>query len=501
MPAVLIRLSAVAIGALVLAGGAHAARVEVVVVPAATVGSKAAGGAIGLMPPGAGPTVTREGALAALVRGKVKSSLIGGVPHGKPVITLGTRKHADVSIFVSLPPPGSHPNNQRYPVVIIGGGYHGILKSPSTRIAGLVSIADIAPTAVALARGDAPRIRSTRGTKDDLRSLDRRLGRQLKARNGSVTILALSALALTLLAVAFSSLVLARAALLAAPLAAAWAITLAAAGVTRPAILLPLLAVLTIGTSLAGGVLLEPRGIATVFVGLVCAYLLVLVGRPTWAALAAIGPNPAGGTRFYGSGNLTTSILLTMALFAAGTFGLRSIVPIALLSLVTVGWSKSGADGGGVVVVTVSFAALWILLAKGKLTARTLALACCVAVGVGLALVGIDAATGGHSHVTHRVGAGPGAVLGDLGARLHLSAESIVTSWHAALVFTIAIAALVILATRSPRFAVGTALLVGIAVSLLVNDSPQTVAAAGAISYGALWAHERLRVDDARVRG
>ena len=193
--------------------------------------------------------------------------------------------------------------------------------------------------------------------------------------------------------------------------------------------------------------------------------------------------------------------MLALALFAAGTFGLRSVIPIALLSIATVGWSRAGADGGGIIVVTVSFAALWILLAKGKLTVRTLALACGLAVGVGLALVGLDAATGGHSHVTRRVGEGPGSVLGDLGARLHLSAESIVTTWHAALVFTIAIAALVILATRSPRFAVGTALLVGIAVSLLVNDSPQTVAAAGAISYGALWANERLRVDDARARG
>ena len=246
------------------------------------------------MPPGAGPTVTREGAVAALVRGKVKSSLLGGVPGGKPMVSLGARNHADVSIFVSLPPQGSHPNNTRYPVVIIGAGYHGILKSPSTRIPGLVSIADIAPTAVALARGDAPRIRSTKGTKDDLRSLDRRLGRQLRARDGAVAILALAALALTLLAVAFSSLVLARAALLAAPLAASFAVTLAAAGVTRPSLLLPLLAVLTIGTSLAGGALLDARGIATVFVGLIVAYLLVLVVRPTWAALAAIGPNPGG---------------------------------------------------------------------------------------------------------------------------------------------------------------------------------------------------------------
>ena len=34
--------------------------------------------------------------------------------------------------------------------------------------------------------------------------------------------------------------------------------------------------------------------------------------------------------------------------------------------------------------------------------------------------------------------------------------------------------------------------MVGIAVSLLLNDTPQHVAAAGAVSYGVLWAHERV---------
>jgi cytochrome c553 len=48
------------------------------------------------------------------------------------------------------------------------------------------------------------------------------------------------------------------------------------------------------------------------------------------------------------------------------------------------------------------------------------------------------------------------------------------------------------LATRRPRFAAGDALLVAVAVSLLVNDTPQHVAAAGAISYGVLWTFERL---------
>ena len=248
MPAVLIRSALVAIGALALAGTARAATVEVIVVPHPLSPQKYAyRGAVGLMPPGAGPTVTRGGALAALVRGKVQSSLLGGVPGGRPLIALGARKRANVSIFVSLPPPGKHANDRRYPVAIVGGGYRGLLTSPSTRIPGLVSIADIAPTAVALAKGDHARIGWKDGTNADLSLLDRRLGQQLRARDGAVAILAFSALALTLLALALSSPILARAALLASPFTAAFAITLVAIDVTRPAVFLPLLAVLTVG--------------------------------------------------------------------------------------------------------------------------------------------------------------------------------------------------------------------------------------------------------------
>jgi hypothetical protein len=244
--------------------------------------------------------------------------------------------------------------------------------------------------------------------------------------------------------------------------------------------------------SLAGGWLLDARAIAAFFVALIGAYLVVLAARPAWPALAAIGPNPGGGSRFYGSGNLTTSVLLTIALFAAATLGKQSVVPIGLLALVTVGWSKAGADGGGILVLVCAFVTLGLRLQTGRLTARTIAAGAALAVALGLALVGIDAAAGGESHVTRRVGDGPGAVLDDLGQRIHISVESLGVSWHAALVFAAALVALMILAARPPHFPAGDALLVGTAVSLLVNDSPQNVAAAAAISYGVLWVHERV---------
>ena len=107
--------------------------------------------------PGAGSTVSRERALASLVSGRVVSSLVD--LDGKPSLQLATTP-AETTIYVALPPPGSSHNVVRYPVAIVGPGYDGLLTSESTRIDGLVSLADIAPTAAAIAAGTTPKIRS-----------------------------------------------------------------------------------------------------------------------------------------------------------------------------------------------------------------------------------------------------------------------------------------------------------------------------------------------------
>ena len=255
--------------------------------------------------------------------------------------------------------------------------------------------------------------------------------------------------------------------MLAAPLALAVAIALSGMDVTRPAVLVPGLALLTVLLSaVGGGAPPSRRTLAVAFTALVAAYLVVLVAEPTWPALAAIGPTPGEGGRFYGSTNLTTSIVVTVTLFAGATFGLRGLVPVAVLSLSSRSAGARRARRRRLVVVAAGCAVLGMRLATGRLTVRAVALAAAIAVGLGLALVGLDAATGGSSHVTRRVGDGPGALLDELGNRLHISVERLASSWHAALVFAISIAALVILASRRPRFAAGEALLVAIGVSL-----------------------------------
>ena len=109
-------------------------------------------GAYGLLVPGAGPDTSREQALAALVQGEVRNSLRGDLPEEPPLINVDELAGAPEPpyILVALPKGGTQPNDRRYPVVVVAPGYRGHPPvSDSTRIPGLVSIADIAPTALA----------------------------------------------------------------------------------------------------------------------------------------------------------------------------------------------------------------------------------------------------------------------------------------------------------------------------------------------------------------
>ena len=475
-----------------LAAPAHAARVAVLVVDPFDPAAYAGRGAVGLFVPGSGENVSRRAALASLVRGQVEPSTLGGVPGGKPVISLASRP-GPITIYVALPPAGTHANTRRYPIAIVGGGYDGILVSRSTRIRGLVSIGDIAPSARALSQGRRPviRPRADKRAVAHLARLDLRLTRNHDVRLWATLILVGSVLGGALLAVGLRSRYVARAGLLAAPGVLAASLVLSALAVSRPHLVVPLLAGLTIGGSLL--VAAPPRLLPYALIALVAAYLVVFSAWPTVNSLAAIGARPDGGGRFYGAGNLVETVLLTVSLEAAALLGRRAVPAVLVLALVTVGWSKAGADGGGIVVLLAAFAVLAVRIYDVRLTVRRVV----AAVGAGCvliaAIVGLDAATGGSSHVTRAIGKGPVSLAGELGHRIHISAASIGSNWHAATVFGVSIAALAVLGTRPPRFAAGEALLAGIAISLLVNDSPVDVASAGALSYSVLWAYERVR--------
>src|SRR5204862_3814817 len=128
-----------ALASLVFAGASGAAdvRVQIGSGPPPALAELASGGAVGLVVPGAGATVTRRGAVAALVRGKVENALLGGTPSGRPVIAVSAGRRLlsqSTTITVWLPPPGRHPNTRRYPIVVEGPGLSGRVDSSTTRI-------------------------------------------------------------------------------------------------------------------------------------------------------------------------------------------------------------------------------------------------------------------------------------------------------------------------------------------------------------------------------
>jgi hypothetical protein len=402
----------------------------------------AAGGAIGLAVPGAGPTVTRESALNTLLTGEVVSSVLGGAPAGEALVQLdqGPPPHT----LVVLPPEGES-ENDRYPIAVTPGP-RGVLTSNSTRIDGLVSLADVARGRLRVVAVDDP--------VATLERLERRIERNDRIR-----------LPLTILAGA-----LAYVAALVAPRLAPRVVLLALAG----------------NLWLAGWwvVALAALLAAVLPLGLACgavlgAYLLVLGLDPEAIALSPFGPSQAG--RFYGVSNLLETMLLMPALLGPWLLG-RLGLAVGAIAVIAVAGNRFGADGGGLLVLLVGYAALLARAVRPRrLRLRQLVASGAAVIALALALVGVDAALGGSSHVTEALGDGPGAVLADVGDRLELSARRTFSDPGPAFAVLASLAVLVVVATRRPRYPVTDALLLALAVSLVVNDTPGDVLGFGAV--------------------
>ena len=395
--------------------------------------------AVGLVVPGAGPTVTREAALAALLRGKLEHGLLGGIAAGENRIELGTP--GEPEIIVSLPPPGRSDNDVRYPIAVLGE--RGLLTSDSTRIDGLVSITDIATGRLRVVENDDP--------AQALADLDDRI-----QQNADWRLPLTIALAALLIALAIVRPRYAPRALLVALAANLW--------------LSPLLAV-----AAGVAVLVLPLGWACA--AILLAYLVSMGLDPETVALSPFGPSQSG--RFYGINNLLETMLLAPALLGAALLG-RAGILVAVLAFVTIGGNRFGADGGGIVVLAAAYLVLWLRLRGERPSWRLAGLVAVGAVALALALLGLDAATGGSSHVTNAVGDGPAALAGDIADRIELSVRRTAASIGATAVVLGSLAILIIVALRARRSPVLDAFLVGLAVSLVVNDTPGDVLGAGA---------------------
>jgi len=413
-------------------------------------------GAIGLAVPGAGPTVTREAALRTLLTGKVASSLIGGPKHGRPLITLGQGPPPDT--LVVLPPRGKS-ENARYPIAVTPGP-RGVLTSDSTRIDGLVSLADVA-------HGDLEVV-TVHDPVATLERLEDRIERNDRIRLPLTVLVGGIAYIVALFAPRFAPRVLLVALAANLWLAGWWLVALVA------------LAALAL-----------PLGVACAAV--LAAYLVVLGLDPGAVALSPFGPSQAG--RFYGVSNLLETMLLVPALIGAARLG-RAGAAVAALALVTVAGSRFGADGGGLIVLLAAYGTLLLRTTRARLGAARLVAVAAAAVALGLVLVAVDAALGGSSHVTHAVGGGPGELLGDLGDRLEISARRTFESFGPAFAALASLAVLLFVASRRPRGPLTDAMLVGLLVSLLVNDTPGDVLGIGAVGAFVLWRYERRTPDE-----
>ena len=218
-------------------------------------------------------------------------------------------------------------------------------------------------------------------------------------------------------------------------------------------------------------------------------FLVVLAVFPETNALSAIGPHPDGGVRFFGVTNQVETLLLAPVLAAAAT-SRRWLVAIGLLALVALGWSRAGADGGGVLVLLAGLGALVLQDGLRRISVVRVALVGAAVLALALLLVAIDAGLGGSSHVTTAVGDGPSSLADDLGRRFDVTWAGAIASWHSALLCAVGLAALVAIAVRRPRHRVTTAFLVALAVSLVVNDSPVDELAWGSLGAAALLAWE-----------
>ena len=364
----------------------------------------------------------------------------------------------------------------------------GLVTSTSTRIPGLIAATDLDHRGRlgALAVPDA----AARVAR-----LQRRFEQLHDARRWAYVMLAALTIGAILIALWRRTGFWRRFCVAIAPVIVVVALLLALAGAARPEVILPFLG---LGSLALAAAIALPRG-AVVYLGpaVLLLFLVVLWAWPETAGFSSIGPRPEQGGRFYGVNNLVETVLLAISLISAAELGLASVLPIAALALVTVGWSRTGADGGGLIVFAAAFAFLALRLA-GRITVKRLAVAGVAGVALVLAFIGIDEASGGHSHVTRTFEKGPGAWFGDLGHRLHRSFDQL-NSAPIALLVAVELVALVWLALQRPRYAGLDALLVGVFISFLVNDAPIDVAGAGAIAGFVLFTWAATRYTRARA--
>jgi hypothetical protein len=429
--------------------------------------------AVGLLVPGVGAVTDRHAALQSLLRGQDINPYVRRPPRQQPPLIkivhrekLPPKPRWD-TIILALPPGGPLRSNEtRYPIAVIGGAYHGLLTSPTTRIAGLVSIVDVAPTALGWPRG----FLGSNATGNPFPQL-RRLDGQISA-NDRLKLATLIILACTLVLLA---LVLAYAALPA--VLAALTVNLIA-GATHVASEPLLVAMMFLGTILGGIALArlcrDERRLLAAILSVLAVYTILLVLHPDWVAITPLGPTQ--NARFWGIGNQLETILVAPVLAGAAIAGRRygavGFGAFALLALVLVTDNRLGSDGGGAVVFGVALAFIGArVLRHGWRGFLTLLL---LDAAVVTAIIELNLRLPGPYHLRSAFSDGIPGLVRVVANRVPLAYMPAIDQWPLLLplgLFLLVVFLVVLRATEKRSRDLVLAASLALLVSLLVNDS------------------------------
>lgn len=436
-------------------------------------------GAVGLFRPSYGPTTNRRRALAQLVRGAETNARLGGVPGGKPLINANKAAvfhDCQMCIVVKLPRRGQpFANHRLYRIAVIGRGFHGLLTSPTTRIPGLVSIVDVAPTALGRAVGGMSWAPSSAAVAH-LDRLDAQIHGEDRLKYAGLFIATAIAMLLALLG--------RRAARTAIPAALLASLALGALHVTNEIVIVALFTTLSaLGTLWLARVCRDDLALLGLIVFVLLAYLVVFVKRPEWAAVTPLGPDQ--NLRFWGIGDqigtLLFAPLLMGALIARQRLGWIGFAAFSLLGLFVMTDNRLGANGGGAIGLGLALAVLGVRLSRRGMAAFLGVLAATGAIVFAIVQHGL--ASPGPNHLRSAFGSGITGFVDVAVNRVPLVYAPAVHEWPLTLPLAVLLVAAGVLAfrvtpTRAARDLL-LALATGVIASLLINDATGFMLAGG----------------------
>lgn len=449
------------------------ARFRVVVVDTLTfegLQSLAPRAAVGLLVPGQGASTSGRYALRSLTHGLDLNAAVTQAGLGRALIDVAqaaTVPPSTNTIVLALPKGVDlRPNDQRYPIAVIGAGYHGLLTSPTTRIPGLVSIRDIAPTALGHARGALGHVASA-DPSGNLARLNARIHANNRIKLPALFIIAGALLLLGLLrpGAAVSSVL---ASLLTSLLAGATAVS------SEPLLIAMVLVGTVVGGLVIGRLCSNDRRLLAAIVLVLVTYAVLLAVRPEWIAISPLGPTQ--NSRFWGIGNQVETLMLVPvvlgASLAARRFGLAGFAVFAVFVLVLVTDNRLGSDGGGAIVFGVALA--FVGARSRRLGVRGFATLLGLAATAVLIVIQLNLQSTGPDHLRSAFSRGLSGVVAVFADRIPLAYLPAVRQWPMfaalatafVLVFVLAVRA----ADRHARELVLAAAL-AVATSLLANDS------------------------------